>query len=150
MFRFFKGMIAFRKSRWMLGRSRYWREDVRWYGPDGEPDLSNESRSLAWRLSGAQFDESDLYVMINGHERALTFHIQEGQRTDWLRMLDTSLAPPQDIVETGQERPLASLDYEVGPRSIVVLTRRGKGRDAKNRNKHPPVTKHGDKAPLAE
>ena len=52
MFRFFKGMIAFRKSRRMLGRSRFWREDVRWDGANGNADLSPDSRSLAWRLRG--------------------------------------------------------------------------------------------------
>ena len=29
VFRFFKGMIAFRKAHPPLGRSRFWREDVR-------------------------------------------------------------------------------------------------------------------------
>jgi pullulanase/glycogen debranching enzyme len=32
VFRFFQHMIAFRKSRPRLGRSRYWPEDVHWYG----------------------------------------------------------------------------------------------------------------------
>src|SRR5215831_17904086 len=68
MFRFFKSMITFRKSRRTLGRSRFWREDVRWYGAKGEADLSLESRHLAFRLSGAQFEEEDLYVMINANQ----------------------------------------------------------------------------------
>ncbi len=123
MFRFFRGMVAFRKSRRTLGRSRFWRKDVRWYGAQGEPDLSHESRSLAWRLSGAQFDEGDLYVMINAHEQALDFHIQEGDPRDWLRIVDTALPSPQDIAEPRHERPLNSLDYKVGGRSVVVLTR---------------------------
>ena len=126
MFRFFKGMIAFRKSRRMLGRSRFWREDVRWYGANGEPDLSYESCNLAWRLSGAQFGESDLYVMINAHDQTLCFRIQEGGTADWLRVVDTSLRSPDDIAEKGKEAPLASLDYEVAPRSVVVLTTRRK------------------------
>jgi glycogen operon protein len=124
MFRFFKGMIAFRKSRRMLGRSRFWREDIRWYGVNGNPDLSYDSRSLAWRLSGAQFEETDLYVMLNAHSEALRFHIQEGQASDWLRIVDTSLPSPRDIAEPGKEGPLTSLDCEVGPRSVVVLTHR--------------------------
>jgi glycogen operon protein len=123
MFRFFKRMIAFRKSRRMLGRSRFWREDVRWYGVNDNPDLSYDSRSLAWRLSGTRFQENDLYVMINAHSEALRFHIQEGKASDWLRIVDTSLPSPGDIVEPGKEGPLASLDYEVGRRSVVVLTR---------------------------
>ncbi len=121
VFRFFKHLIAFRKSRRMLGRSRFWREDIRWYGATGVPDLSAESRSLAWRLRGAAFGESDLYVLINAHDRPLSFRIQEGQAADWRRVIDTHLPSPQDIAEPGAESPLALLDCEVGPRSVVVL-----------------------------
>jgi glycogen operon protein len=124
MFRFFKNMIAFRKSRRMLGRSRFWREDVRWYGASGQPDLSPQSRSLAYCLSGSKFEESDLYVMINGCDQRLRFHIQEGLATEWLRVVDSGQPSPQDIAEPGEEQPIASLDYEVGPRSVVVLAHR--------------------------
>jgi glycogen operon protein len=124
MLRFFKGMIAFRKSRRMLGRSRFWREDVRWYGAKGDADLSHESRSLAYRLSGEKLDEGDLYVMINAHDQPLPFHIQEGQAADWLRVANTSLPCPQDIADPETELAVTSLDYEVGPRSVVVLAHR--------------------------
>jgi len=117
-------MIAFRKSRRMLGRSRFWRDDLRWYGAVGEPDLTHESRSIAWRLRGAQFDEGDLYVMINSRDQPLKFHIQEGRAKDWQRVVETNLPSPEDIAEPGSERLLVSLDYEVGPRSVVVLTRK--------------------------
>jgi glycogen operon protein len=121
VFRFFRLMIAFRKARRALGRSRYWREDVAWYGASGGTDFSHESRSLAFRLSGARFGESDLYVMINAHHHPLRFHVQEGQATDWLLAVDTGLPSPEDISEPGGERPLASLDRELGPRSVAVL-----------------------------
>jgi glycogen operon protein len=123
IFRFFKGMIAFRKSRPMLGRSRFWREDIGWYGAQGQPDLAPESRCLAWRLRGAQFDQGDLYVMINAASEARTFHVQEGEPTDWVRVIDTNLPSPQDIADPGEQVPLGSLDYEVSGRSVVVLTR---------------------------
>jgi isoamylase len=139
IFRFFKSMIAFRKSRRMLGRSRFWREDIRWYGANGEPDLSFESRSLAYRLSGSQFEESDLYVMINAHESALRFQIQDGKAGDWLRIVDTSLHSPQDIVELESSSPVVSLDYEVGSRSVVVLARRGQAAKATKSHEAPPA-----------
>ena len=123
MFHFFQRLIAFRKARRTLGRSRFWRHDVRWYGASGDPDLSAESRSLAWRLRGAKFDEGDLYVMINAHEQPLAFHIQDGNAQEWRRVVDTSLAPPQDIADPGDEQPLSSLDYNVNGRSVVVLAR---------------------------
>jgi glycogen operon protein len=122
MFRFFQRMIAFRKSRRMLGRSRFWREDLQWYGANGQPDLTHESRSLAWRLRGAQFGEGDLYVMINAQYQPVKVHIQEGAAKDWRRVVDTSLPSPEDVVEAGKEQPVKSLDYDVGPRSVVVVT----------------------------
>jgi glycogen operon protein len=124
MFRFFQRMITFRKSRRTLGRSRFWRDDVRWYGANGEPDLSHDSRSLAYRLSGASFGEGELYVMINAHHEPLTFHVQEGEAGGWERIVDTSLPSPQDIVDPGSEPRVNTLNYEVGPRSVVVLGRR--------------------------
>ena len=45
VFRFFQRMIALRKSRRMLGRSRYWRDDINWHGPLGEPQ---DWLSAAW------------------------------------------------------------------------------------------------------
>jgi isoamylase len=124
IFRFFRLMIALRKSRRSLGRSRYWREDVHWYGPQGPVDFGPESHCLAYRLTGARFEEGDLYAMINAAAEPVRFHIQEGSAGDWKRLVDTSRASPEDIAEPGREESVASLDYEVGPRSVVVLERR--------------------------
>ena len=52
IFRFFKHMIAFRKSHPSIGRGRYWREDVQWYGTTAGVDLSRDSLSLAYFLRG--------------------------------------------------------------------------------------------------
>ena len=62
--------------------------------------------------------------MINAHDQPLSFHIQEGTAKDWRRLVDTSLPSPEDIAEPGSEHALKSLDYEVGARSVVVLTRK--------------------------
>jgi glycogen operon protein len=144
VFRFFKGMIAFRKSTRLLGRSRFWREDVRWYGANGDPDLSHESRSLAWRLQGASLGEQDLYVMINAHDHPLRFRVQEGRAVDWRRVVDTGLASPQDIAKPGREPSLASLDYDAAARSVVVLQRAPqKGSASLPRSHLPPQRKAG-------
>ena len=124
MFRFFRQMIALRKSRRSIGRSRYWREDVHWYGPDGPVDFGPESRSLAYCLIGERFGEGDLYVMVNAFWEPVRFHIQEGSAGDWKRLVDTSRISPEDIAEPGGGWPVESLDYEVAPRSIVVLERK--------------------------
>lgn len=106
VFRFFQYMIAFRKARPWLARSRYWRDDVHWYNAQGPVDLA--SHTLAYSLHGAR----DLYVMINAFWEPVLFRIQEAK--DWKRVVDTS---EEELVE----EPVASHTYELQPRSIVVL-----------------------------
>ena len=121
VFRFFKGMIAFRKSHPSLCRSRFWREDISWYGIGPAVDSSPDSRSLAFCLHGATQADDDIYVMINAYWQELPFRIQEGAPQDWLRIVDTALPSPEDFSESGL--PLQQLTYRVAPRSIVVLVR---------------------------
>ena len=119
VFRFFQKMIAFRKAHPSLGRSRFWREDVHWYGISGAVDFSNESRSLAFCLRGASQNDRHIYVMINAWWHELTFTIEEGNPGDWQRVVDTSLPSPDDFPDIA---PTLSAPHAiVNPRSIVVL-----------------------------
>jgi glycogen operon protein len=119
-------MIALRKAHPSIGRSRFWREDVRWYGSGGPPDLNYHSHTLAYFLNGASQGDDDLYVMINAYWGDLVFAVQEGRPEEWLRVVDTSLPSPEDIAEPGQETRLTRLDYLVKARSVVVLRRQRK------------------------
>jgi len=121
-FSFFKKMIAFRKAHPTLCRSRFWRADIKWHGVGAAPDLSTESRSLAFYLDGASQNDADLYVMINAYWEALPFTVQQGEARQWNRVIDTGTEAPHDFLE-GSLEPLASLTYNVAPRSIVVLIR---------------------------
>lgn len=121
VFRFFQLMIQFRKSHPSISRSRFWRDDVHWHGAAQTPDLSWESRALAFSLDGASQNDVDLYVMINAWWEPLEFGIHKGVASDWLRVVDTSLASPHDILETGNEEEVPRSFYTVGPRSVVVL-----------------------------
>jgi isoamylase len=123
VFRFFKQMIAFRKQHPSLARSRFWREDVTWHGVGPAPDLSFESRSLAFHLSGASVGDADLYVMINAWWEPLEFAIQQGRASEWRRVVDTAAEPPDDFREASARVPVDGLRYAVGPRSLVVLLR---------------------------
>jgi glycogen operon protein len=122
IFRFFKSMIAFRKSHPSLCRSRFWREDVAWYGTGPTADLSSDSHSLAFCLHGASQNDDDIYVMINAFWKALDFHIQEGAAEEWKRIVDTGLHSPDDFSDQGV--PPQSATYTVAPRSTVVFLRR--------------------------
>lgn len=121
IFRFFKGMIAFRKSHLSLSRSRFWRKDVAWYGTDTAADLSPNSHSLAFCLHGASQNDHDIYVMINAYWDNLEFQVQEGAASEWTRIVDTALPTPNDFSDSGE--PLRTLNYSMAPRSVVVLLR---------------------------
>jgi len=119
MFRFFKQMIAFRKTHPSIHRTTFWREDIRWYGADGPVDFSPDSRTLAYCLRGQSQNDNDLYVMINAYWEDLDFAIQESY--GWRRVVDTSLPGPQDILDPGNEEPIGDTHYRVKARSVVVL-----------------------------
>jgi isoamylase len=123
VFRFFKGMIAFRKAHPSLARSRFWRDDVKWYGVHGQVDLGDRSHSVAFCLHGTSQGDQDIYVMINAYWEDLNFRIQEGHSSDWACVADTAMPSPFDFLEPGDEKPLSSLNYEVKARSVVVLLR---------------------------
>jgi glycogen operon protein len=123
VFRFFKKMIAFRKAHPTLSRSRFWRQDIRWYGVGPAPDMLFDSHSLAFYLRGASQQDIDIYVMINGYWEDLPFAIQEGEFGQWKRVVDTALQSQDDICESGAEFPLTSQSYVVKARSVVVLIR---------------------------
>ena len=119
--RFFRQMIAFRKAHPSIARSRYWREDVRWYGTGPTVDWSETSRHFAYFLAGQSQQDIDLYVMINLESQSHTFTIQDYQDDHWRLVVDTSQASPNDIHEPGEEPLVSEQDFQLQPRSIVVL-----------------------------
>lgn len=121
MVRFFQMMIAFRKAHHSISRSRFWRDDVRWYGAEHEVDMSHNSQQLAFCLSGKSQDDVDLYVMINGSDVARDFGIHEGPVGSWRRIVDTSLASAADIVTDRTAPEIDHSFYSVQPQSVVVL-----------------------------
>ena len=94
---------------------------MRWYGVNGAPDWSEGSRHLAYCLFGASQGDRDLYVMINGGTEARVFTMQEKSAGKWLRIVDTALPSPEDIVEDAQAPVVDAATYRVEPRSVVVL-----------------------------
>jgi glycogen operon protein len=123
VFRFFQKMIAFRKRHPSLSRSRFWRDDVTWYGSGRYVDLSPESKQLAFVVHGCSQRDADIYALINSDADSAEFGVHEGNIGEWMRVVDTSLAAPNDIVDPGQEVPVTSHYYTVQGRSAVVLVK---------------------------
>lgn len=123
-FDFVRRMIRFRKRHPSIARSRFWRDDVRWFGTDRLVDMSDSSRMLAFYLPGQEADEEDLYVMINANEQSARFGIHVGTPDQWSWQIDTSQDDPMRQATTSRH-PLPDHTVEVAGRSIVVLTRPG-------------------------
>jgi isoamylase len=97
IFQFLQEDDCIPKKSSLLSRSRFWREDISWYGVGPTVDLSHDSHSLAFCLHGASQGDDDIYVMINAYWEPLEFHIQEGAAHEWRRVVDTALPNPDDF-----------------------------------------------------
>jgi glycogen operon protein len=120
IFRFVSKLIAFRNSHPSICRSRFWRDDVSWYGTAGACDFSNSSHTFAYLLRGASQKDTDLYVMVNMYWEDLRFVVQAPG--NWKCVVDTSLDSPADIVDEAAA-PAMPLERMVGARSVVVAVR---------------------------
>jgi glycogen operon protein len=131
--RFAREMIALRKRHPVL-RHRTFLEpgDVIWHGCEPfRPNFSPTSRTLALVLDGRCKDrelelgpDSDIYMAFNAWKEAVTFTIPRApQGRPWLRVVDTALAPPLDIVSPEEAGPVVEVGsrYVLAPHSLVVL-----------------------------
>jgi isoamylase len=134
--RFVREMIALRKQHSVLRRRTFfrnrgpngtWEPDIIWHGTEpNKPDFSPTSRTLAFALNGRQTErepDCDFYIACNAWRDALSFRIPPAPSgKPWLRVVDTALAAPLDIVD-GPERPVVhpNAAYMVAPHSLIVL-----------------------------
>ncbi len=123
LLRFVRRMIAFRKAHPSISRSRFWREDVKWYGTQHAVDLSSSATCLAYCLHGASQGDSDLYVMLNNGPDTVTFGIHEGRAGTWKKVVETSAASPNDIIDEHSAMVVGDTFHRVAGHSIVVLIR---------------------------
>lgn len=121
MTQFFSKLIQFRKENVSIGRPGFWREDIQWFGVNSlDVDLSYDSHSFAYHLSGKGVGGKNLYVMINTYWEPLNFTVQIENKA-WIRVIDTSLSVAQSIRLKGPNIKLKNAQYLVKPRSVVVL-----------------------------
>ncbi len=84
-----------------------------------QPDWGYHSHSLAMHFHAVSSD-TGLYLIMNAYYEPLTFDLPRDKR--WRRLIDTSLASPDDIVEDEQHALLLTEDrYRAAPHSVVVL-----------------------------
>ncbi|MBN1910434.1 MAG: glycogen debranching protein GlgX [Pirellulales bacterium] len=123
LLRFARMMIALRMKHFAISREEFVNR-TNWHGTQlGDPDWTGESRALAFQLHGWH-EHPDVYVMLNAHWEPQRFALPSRDWEDrWRRLVDTSLASPEDIVEGEKAVSLDPADnYVVNPRTTVILT----------------------------
>ena len=130
-FRFFQNLIHYRRDHPSLHRPRFFTgqansrgvKDIDWHGTElYNPGWNDENaRVLAFTLGGFD-DDPDLHIMMNMHSDGLAFQVPVVAGRKWMRVVDTALPSPDDIVEYGTD-PTVQIagDYMVTSRSVVVL-----------------------------
>jgi glycogen operon protein len=136
LYRFFKLLIKFRNAHELLRHDSFMVRDglgpeISWHGFRlGEPDWSDESRSLAMHLSGntRQGRADDIYLIANAHWEARDFSLPALDRLSWCRFVDTARGGDDAIIEPDALSPVTvPFRYRVGGRSVVVLVSGGSG-----------------------
>jgi glycogen operon protein len=122
LLRFAKLMIALRMNHFAMSREEFVNR-ASWHGTKlGNPDWTGESRVLAFQMHGWH-DKPDVYVMFNAHWEPQRFALPNRDWHDrWMRLVDTSLPAPDDIVPDETAIQLNPADhYLVNPRATVIL-----------------------------
>ena len=139
LFRYIKEIIAFRKRHTGFMRPEFYTgrdgnynaiPDISWFTKDGEtPDWDEHEHCLAFRLDGSRAeimsdrDDNDFFIMLNADVKKNTFKVAEPLNGKiWVRVIDTGLESPDDILLPGNEESLRSPDrYVLKDKSMVVL-----------------------------
>ncbi|MDR1862881.1 MAG: glycogen debranching protein GlgX [Treponema sp.] len=142
LFRFVKEMVAFRlrhqgfmRPEFFTGRDGNYNAipDISWFDEKGQaPDWDNLDYCLAMRMDGsradilADRDDNDFFIMFNAGPEPVKFKVcdpMDGKK--WVRVVDTSLPSPYDIMASGAGAPLEDPDvYNLQDRSMAVLVSR--------------------------
>jgi isoamylase len=133
LLRFWRRMIAFRKTHAALRQGRFFKgawnarglSDVTWHGTTlREPGFRDrDARALGMTLAGFG-DDPDIHVMMNMHWEPLDFKLPEVPDRSWFKAVDTFQAKPDDIPDPGKEPPVVGDTCTVQARSVVVLVNR--------------------------
>ncbi len=102
---------------------------IEWHGVRlGKPDWSEDSHTLACTVYSASGWVR--HALLNAYWQPLDFElppISGSAATHWLRLIDTSLDSPDDIVEAKTGVVVQNFQYRVNPRSCVLLHNGGTG-----------------------
>lgn len=121
-YRFYKGLIAFRKNEPLLRRKSFLKDnDIVWHGIEPhKPEWDKEDGFVAFSLIDER-NGSDLYIAFNvsSHEISLLFP-ERNDKKSWHWIANTSWMPPSDFQE-GQGTKVQTRQYLMPSYSSLLL-----------------------------
>lgn len=127
MYRFTRGMIAFRQAHPILSQEHFYTEaEISWFSPQGDlPDWTDpkEKQFACLILEG---EHNALYLMFNADAEEVTFQLPSlPNGANWHLVVDTGHEAPLDLF-VADEEPLLdhSLTYHVGSLASAILVAR--------------------------
>jgi glycogen operon protein len=96
---------------------------IRWHGTAlDKPDWGVDSHAIAVAFRNHALNDVR-YIAINSYWSTLNFELPPlpEPSSRWIRMIDTSLASPEDIADVDRGSQVMASTYSVNPHSIVML-----------------------------
>ena len=127
IFRFTRGMIAFRRAHPILSKEQFYSDsNIHWFGPQGGlPNWADpKEKQIACLIH--EEEQCALFLMFNAGINAVNFCLSSMlPEVQWHLAVDTSLEAPQDMVDAGEEPLLENLHtYHLSPKSSAILIAR--------------------------
>jgi isoamylase len=123
-FRFYKGLIHFRRDHPVLRKGRFFTaEDITFHGPKPEkPNWAAESHFIAFTLHDEEQGE-DLYAAFNAQNDRVAVTIPPAREGfAWRRVVDTAAIPPRDFLTARLvSKSFAPASYTALPYSAILL-----------------------------
>lgn len=120
--RFHRLMVKFRVKNPLLKRQEFLREnDVSWHGLEPyKPNWGGDNRFIAYTLHDSVHSES-LYIAFNAYFHPSQLELPEPpQDKKWYRVVDTSLASPEDFCEDPQTHHPLKTSYTLPEYSALI------------------------------
>ena len=124
IFRFARGMIAFRRAHPILSEEHFYTDtEIHWFGPQGGSPNWSDPKEKQFACLIHEDEQSALYLMFNAGVEAVEFCLPPAPgETQWHLAADTSREAPQDRFAAGDEPRLEnSTTYHLVARSSVIL-----------------------------
>jgi len=124
IYRFTRGMIAFRRAHRVLRREHFYTDaDIQWFAPNGtSPDWANQwQKSFACLILGQT--EPDLFLLLNADNRSVDYSLPTLPAGKiWRLAVDTSRTTPDDLSDSGKEPSMqGQIGFRLEPRSSAIL-----------------------------